>query len=189
MKSRCEEIFHSMTFCCRIVCVAPFIRFGYGCGQWVEYIPLFSPCAGTWACDIPGSNIPAIFHAGASGGNIAQLHLQVPDVARILALGFVEVPDGNHQGELHPFLYVEWCSHFNVLDHLHVPTGERAGTQRCVGILQDMGVEAVRTDPHEFPVMLTPSHVSSLVYLQHGWYRPQAGPPDFYWIDTTCDKM
>ena len=106
-----------------------------------------------------------------------------------MTLGFVQVPDGNLKDQIIPFLYVEWCSHFNVQEWLQTSPGEGAGTTRCVGILKEMGAEAVRTDPHEYPVMLSPSEVSSVVYLQHGWFTPRAGTPDFYWIDTMWDKL
>ena len=126
-----------------------------------------------------------IFHKQAC----SQPPLQVLDVARIKALGFFEIPDGRFQGTLQPFLYVKWCKYFNVQDRLPCGPGEHAATRRCVGILKGMGVEAVCTDPHEYPIMLSPSEVSSAVYLQHGWFTPRAGKPDFYWIDNMWQQL
>ena len=93
------------------------------------------------------------------------------------------------QGPDHPIPVRGVVQPLNVQDWLQTSPGERAGTTRCVGILKEMGAEAVHTDPHEYPVMLSPSEVSSVVYLQHGWFTPRAGTPDFYWIDTMWDKL
>jgi len=56
-------------------------------------------------------------------------------------------------------------------------------------MLAEWGVEGVAPDPHELVYCMPPSEVSSLCYLQKGYYTPQAGQQDFWFIDTMWDKL
>ena len=115
---------------------------------------------------------------------------QVLDPARIQGLYWCRVPDGQpREGEVVPFLHVQWLRHFDCWTGFTVPEGDHAALQRCKAILDEWGVEGVEVDPHEFPYMMQPSEVSSIQYLQNGYYGQVAGEPDFWWTDTMWDKL
>ena len=114
------------------------------------------------------------------------------DVARILGLYFCTIPEGapSNAGEVFPFLYVEWQGFFNPLaDFTDVPQGQHANLKRCMKLLAQWDIEAVRKDPLEFPYCLEPSQIDAIAYLQNGYFRQRGGAPDFHWVDTMHSKL
>ena len=71
-----------------------------------------------------------------------------------------------------------------------IDDGDRAGMLRCQALLEELGVETVRDDPHEsFPYFLEVSDVSCMVYTQDGHNTQKAGCPDWMFVDTMWDKL
>ena len=114
---------------------------------------------------------------------------EVEDVAMIVGLYFCQIPSGKHVGEWHPMIAVFWHQYFNAFAEMQIEDGDHAGMARCQALLQELGVETVKEDPHETIYFLEISDVSSMVYLQNGYSTPKSGKPDWMWIDTMWDKM
>jgi len=113
----------------------------------------------------------------------------VLDVARVRGLYWCTVPDGPQQGTVVPFMYIRWMRYFDCFPGIAVEEGARPTMMKCKALLEDWGVEGVKRDRHEYPYMLQPDEVESIVYLQNGYNSGTAGEPDFMFIDTLWDKL
>ena len=119
---------------------------------------------------------------------------ETEDVALIQRLLFCQIPAtaAAHAGEWHPMIMCRWMRYCDAWNHMVYDEGEGASMQRIQHMLEEMGVETVEKDPHEWPIMLHIDQVCSIVYYQHGSYdlKPRVhGKPDFFWVDTLWDTM